>query len=233
MSVMCIAEGELRRLLDVGRSTLFLWRRRGLKQITAGAPGLSPTYDLLDVRAFLQATGYGSHGRCGKLVRFDALVSEIKKRDPRLGLDLGLVGNGRLPSEGEVPSDAEEPRGSDGLLLASRARREHFLSKQAQLDYLRQIGELVSVAEVREVALRRYRALRDKFLNIPERVASVIAAEADPGRCHKLLTDEIKRVLSELADGARAEAGQQKFTGNSAGDGAEDGNTEPDGSRSA
>jgi len=88
---------------------------------------------------------------------------------------------------------------------AARAKREGFEAKEAELRYLKAIGALVSASEAREVMSRRYRTLRDKLLNIPERVASVLAAERDPARAHKLLTDEIKRVLQDLSDEARAE----------------------------
>lgn len=96
-----------------------------------------------------------------------------------------------------VPSDQAD-------YLAARAKREGFQAKTAELEYLKAIGELVPSGEAREVAFRRYRTLRDKMLNIPERVSSVIAAERDPARVHKVLTDEIKRVLHELSETARA-----------------------------
>jgi hypothetical protein len=37
----------------------------------------------------------------------------------------------------------------------------------AELDLLEQLGKLVSVDEMRQVTGRRYRAIRDKLLNIP------------------------------------------------------------------
>ena len=56
------------------------------------------------------------------------------------------------------------------------------------------------------MAQRSYRTLRDKILNIPDRVAAILAAERDPARVHAALTAELKRVLHELSDDARAEA---------------------------
>lgn len=113
-----------------------------------------------------------------------------------------------LPSA-DAPAPGTEPPAPTSTdqadYLASRAKRENFQAKTAELEYLQAIGELVPAGEAREVAFRRYRTLRDKMLNIPERVASVIAAERDPARVHKLLTDEIKRVLNELSENARSE----------------------------
>jgi hypothetical protein len=88
----------------------------------------------------------------------------------------------------------------------SRARSEHFKAKQAELEFLRSIGLLVSVDEERQVKSRRYRAIRDQLLGIPDRICTIIAAERDPARVHVLLTQEIKRVLNELSDDAAAEA---------------------------
>lgn len=107
--------------------------------------------------------------------------------------------NGAESSAPAAPSSSSEYQ-------RARANREHYQAEQAKLDYLRNIGQLVSAEEVREVTYKRYRAIRDKFLNIPDRVATILAAERDPARVHAALTDEIKRVLSELTTDAGAES---------------------------
>jgi molecular chaperone GrpE (heat shock protein) len=88
----------------------------------------------------------------------------------------------------------------------ARAERERYQAKQAELDYLQAIGELVSRRDLREMSARRYKGIREKFLNLPDRLTPVLAAERDPARVHAELTSEIKRVLNELSDDARAEA---------------------------
>lgn len=125
--------------------------------------------------------------------------------------------NGKLPS-GELPLEAAAepdlpapaaagaPVSNQAAYLEARARREQFDAKQSELDYLKAVGLVVSASEVREAMFRRYRTLRDKLLNVPDRVATILAAERDPVAVHKLLTDEIKRVLNELSDGARSAA---------------------------
>jgi hypothetical protein len=108
----------------------------------------------------------------------------------------------------EVPAAPAEPRAGDQDredYLQHRARTEKFRSQQAELDYLAALGKLVPVDEFRESGFKRYRALRDKLLNIPDRIATVIAAERDPAVVHQKLTVELKRVLSELSDDASAE----------------------------
>lgn len=88
----------------------------------------------------------------------------------------------------------------------ARAKRERHQAEMAELDLLEQLGKLVSVDEMRQVTGRRYRAMRDKLLNIPDRIAAVLAAEKDTARVHAALTAELKRVLHELSDDAGAEA---------------------------
>lgn len=105
-------------------------------------------------------------------------------------------------SGGATKLGKEDPHG----YLEHRARTEEYRSKQAELEYLKDLGLLVPAANAREANFRRYRMLRDKLLNIPDRVATIVAAERDPGRVHQQLTDEIKRVLSELSNDATAEA---------------------------
>lgn len=102
--------------------------------------------------------------------------------------------------------DRQDKAKDDHGYLEHRARTEEFRSKQAELEYLKDLGLLVPAADAREANFRRYRTLRDKLINIPDRVATILAAEREPARVHQQLTDEIKRVLSELSIDAAAQA---------------------------
>lgn len=123
-------------------------------------------------------------------------------------IDQAVVGDAATPDAATQKSVGELKPGADkdphGYLKA-RATREQFDAKNSELDYLRAIGQLVSSDEVRAIAQRRYRAIRDQMLAIPGREAAVLAAERDPARCEAILMKAIKRVLHELADDARSE----------------------------
>lgn len=121
-----------------------------------------------------------------------------------LGLDLGAIAEKQAEPEPAKPRDGEDPHG----YYAARAKREEHQAALAELELLEQLGKLVSVDDLREVVGRRYRAMRDKILNIPDRVAAILAAEKDPARVHAALTAELKRVLHELSDDAGAEAAE-------------------------
>lgn len=120
--------------------------------------------------------------------------------------ELPLTGQitGASSQEGASPPAVEDDTREN--YLEHRARTEEFKAKKAELDYLRELGQLVSAAAVREAQFRRDRTLRDKLLNIPDRIATIVAAERDPARVHQQMTDEIKRLLNELSIDATAEA---------------------------
>jgi hypothetical protein len=114
------------------------------------------------------------------------------------------------PAGGVQPSAAAPQASTTDLdqqaYYSHRAKREEFQAKQAELDYLESLGRVISTEEFERLSMRRYRAIRDTLLNIPDRVATILAAERDPARVHATLTTELKRVLNELHDAAAAEA---------------------------
>ncbi|MEJ2803835.1 hypothetical protein WAE61_18270 [Comamonadaceae bacterium PP-2] len=59
--------------------------------------------------------------------------------------------------------------------------------------------ELMEVNSVRAVTANLLAATRDSLLQIPARVAQVLAAEADPGRIQLTLQNELNTCLSTLA----------------------------------
>jgi hypothetical protein len=91
-----------------------------------------------------------------------------------------------------------------GALEYSRARavRENYLARLAKIEYEERLGKLVSRDEMQVAAFNKFRTFRDGMLNIPDRVAAVIAAEADSAKVHAMLTTEIRKALLEFADGA-------------------------------
>lgn len=66
--------------------------------------------------------------------------------------------------------------------------------RQAELE-----GKLIRVDAIKAAMSRRVSAARDSLLQIPHRVASVLAAESDVERVFQVLEDEICRVLLELS----------------------------------
>jgi hypothetical protein len=81
----------------------------------------------------------------------------------------------------------------------SRAVRELYLARLAKIEFEERSGKLVSRDEVTVAAFTKARTVRDNLLNIPDRVAGLLAAETDATRAHQILTDEIRKALIELS----------------------------------
>jgi hypothetical protein len=102
-------------------------------------------------------------------------------------------------------TSSEEPLEGGGqslstLLLKSRIKTEVERGRLLEAKAKAETGKLVSADEVRIAAFRRARIVRDGMLNLPDRLAAVLAAEHDAIKVHTLLTTEIRTVLVELSD---------------------------------
>ena len=118
---------------------------------------------------------------------------------------------GRLPESVHHHSDPprreppEPPKLESGLEYSkARAVRESYLARLAKIDFEERTEKLVSRDEIQVAAFNRYRTFRDGMLNIPDRLAAVLAAEADPDRFTSCSSTEIRKALTEFADANRA-----------------------------
>ena len=91
-----------------------------------------------------------------------------------------------------------------GLAQYSRARaiREYYQASLAKIDYEQKVGKLLPKDEVQAAAFNTYRQFREQLLNIPDRVAAIIAAETgmDTKKVYEILTAEVRHALNEFAD---------------------------------
>ena len=106
--------------------------------------------------------------------------------------------------EAQRREPAEPPRLESGLEYSkARAVRESYLARLAKIDFEERTEKLVSADEVRVASFNRFRQFRDGMLNIPDRLAAVLAAESNPRQVHELLATEIRKALLEFADANR------------------------------
>src|SRR5258705_13404441 len=88
-----------------------------------------------------------------------------------------------------VRQSSEPPRLESGLEYSkARAVRESYLARLAKIDFEERTEKLVSRDEMQVAAFNRYRTFRDGMLNIPDRLAAVLAAETDPRQVHEFLS---------------------------------------------
>jgi hypothetical protein len=109
-----------------------------------------------------------------------------------------------VPSSVTRPAVPSPPEPMAGGLDYARARavRENYLARLAKIEFEERSGRLISRDEVQVAAFNRFRTFRDGMLNIPDRVAAVLAAETDAAKVHGLLITEIRKALHEFADAA-------------------------------
>ncbi len=107
----------------------------------------------------------------------------------------------RHHSEPPRREPTEPPKLESGLEYSkARAVRESYLARLAKIDFEERTEKLVSRDEMQVAAFNRYRTFRDGMLNIPDRLAAVLAAETDPRRVHELLATEIRKALTEFSN---------------------------------
>jgi hypothetical protein len=90
------------------------------------------------------------------------------------------------------------PSGAAATFAQSRAIKEAYLARLAKLEFEEKSGVLVKADAVKNEAFKVARLVRDAMLNIPDRVSSELAADADPFVVHRKLTLEIRKALEGL-----------------------------------
>lgn len=111
-----------------------------------------------------------------------------------------LGGHGPRPQP-VASGSASSARGVDiDNYLAARAKKTAYDAELSRLDYEAKEGTLIPAADVKKQAFMTGRVLRDAMLNIPDRIASELAAETDQFEIHRLLTEEIRRALTTALD---------------------------------
>jgi hypothetical protein len=170
-------------------------------------------YDVAKVNLMTQAE-YARHRGCsrvavGKAVKAGriSLVNELI--DPVVA-DLQWKANSRarasatpmpdqdaaVQSPAQIPLDV--PVAVDGY-TASRNRREAAEAERAELSLAEEKGELIRVEAVRGALGVLFAGTRDALLQIPPRLASMLAAESVPATVQNLLHAEIHQALQQLA----------------------------------
>jgi phage terminase Nu1 subunit (DNA packaging protein) len=85
-------------------------------------------------------------------------------------------------------------------LWAARARREKAEADLAELKLAEQQGQLVRATYVRSSLAKRSAGLRESLLQIPARLAPVLAVETDAARVHDVLQAELHQALAQFVE---------------------------------
>lgn len=103
------------------------------------------------------------------------------------------------PQADQSDEDDEDPNAPS--LTKFRTVREGYTAKMAQLAYEEKIGKLVPVDEVRKAATEIGTNIRNALENFADKLAPIMAAETNIDKCHRIITDEIRAVLTNLSRG--------------------------------
>lgn len=79
----------------------------------------------------------------------------------------------------------------------SRAIKEAYLARLAKLSYEEKSGAVVRTDAVKVAWFNALRVLRDRFLNLPDRMAPLLAAETEPKFVRELLEIELRQILED------------------------------------
>jgi hypothetical protein len=98
-----------------------------------------------------------------------------------------------------------EPSSQSGASFGqARTIEMVFRAKLRRLEFETKQGKLIEAEVYRKAAADAFRNFRDGMLGIPDRLATVIAAESDPKKVHLTLKSEIARQLEAASSAVLA-----------------------------
>ena len=100
----------------------------------------------------------------------------------------------------DPPSSGNQSINNGPSYAQSRAIKEAYNARLAKLEYEEKSGALVRTDSVKVAWFNMLRVLRDRVLNIPDRMAPLLAAETDPKQVRELLEAELRQILNDASD---------------------------------
>lgn len=99
--------------------------------------------------------------------------------------------------------DKDEPEEAEFLgktLNQVKIQKEFWLGKKAEIEYKRQMKEVVSIDDVNKNAFEVARSVRDSLTGMSARLTAMVASEDDPHVIRTLIDEEVNRVLSSVSE---------------------------------
>lgn len=106
---------------------------------------------------------------------------------------------------GEKQPPREGPEEDQGLtgpkLVQYRTAREGYQAQILKLEFEEKIGSLVSAEAVKKAARETATNVKNTLLNMPDALSPLLARETNIDKIHKMLTDEVHRLLTTMSRG--------------------------------
>ncbi len=132
--------------------------------------------------------------------KIDAAVADIQwQRNTRARAPNRPAPESDSPAISAAPAASAEPAVTGDDYWVSRARREAAEAHIAEMKRGELEGKLIRADVLRQAWSRKVASARNALLQIPPRLAPVLAAEADMDRVAALLEDELRAGLAELS----------------------------------
>jgi hypothetical protein len=117
-----------------------------------------------------------------------------------------LAGGGVAKSTAPLPENAADiidaPKAHGGLSYTdARAWAQRYKAALLKVELEEKQGKLIDAEAFKAAAFNKGRMLRDSLLNIPDRLAAILAAESDQIKIAEILATEIRAALDELSGG--------------------------------
>lgn len=146
-----------------------------------------------------------------KLIKQKRLATNAKKQ-VRIAELRALRATDLDPSRGNHKPKGEPPAGAEIELppsrgfTAARTHREEQLAHLAEIEVRTKLGELVEWSKIEALNASTAVMIRESLLAVPDRLASVLAAETDEKLIRSMIDNEIRAALAHLAAGMRKPA---------------------------
>ena len=182
-------------------------KRKGKKRIGKAKKAVAkPTkkVKLISQAAYARRKGVSAvaihkHIKRGTITLTNGLVDPVKA-DRQLKINLDPGQRGKL-----LKTDQGDPRDISTRFIFNKAKavEKGYQAKAAELSYKEKVGELVNAKEVEILAHNTYRKFRDQMLNVPDRIAAIVAGETDIKLCHDIILKEIEKGLKQTQNGCQ------------------------------
>lgn len=164
---------------------------------------------LLSMNAYAKRRGV-SHTAVSKAVKAgrinrtpDGLIDPVaadkaweQNTDPTKPLN-SVTGNPKRHKGEDAPQTVSLPTGVPPISV-SMAAKAAIVAERERIKLQKEKGRLVNVDKVRADSFVVFRLTQEKLLNIPDRLAPILAATHDSHEIHRLLVAEIRLVCEDL-----------------------------------
>lgn len=104
-----------------------------------------------------------------------------------------------MPGGGGFSTGGDSGGSKNATYMQAKTAREVYEAKNAQLEYEERVEKLIRVDAVRSAWAAKITSARDALLQIPSRVAPVLAAETDLVAVTAILEAELRQAMAELS----------------------------------